>query len=41
MLERVTRDDYRGRYRRAAGSGDYIPADYDDAILDRFSLAPR
>ena len=41
MLERITRHDYRGHYRRAAGSGDYTPADYDDAILSRFSLLPR
>jgi cysteine desulfurase/selenocysteine lyase len=40
MLERISRHDYRGHYRRAAGSGDYMPADYDDAILRRFSLAP-
>jgi cysteine desulfurase / selenocysteine lyase len=41
MLKRIARHDYRGRYSRAAGSGDYTPADYDDAILGRFSLAPR
>ena len=41
MLERITRHDYHGHYRRAAGSGDYTPADYDDAILSRFSLLPR
>ena len=41
MVERITRHDYCGHYRRAAGSGDYIPADYDDAILSRFSLLPR
>jgi cysteine desulfurase / selenocysteine lyase len=39
MLERIRRHDYRGDYRRAAGSGDYIPADYDDAIFSRFPLA--
>jgi selenocysteine lyase/cysteine desulfurase len=41
MLERITHHDYCGHYRRAAGSGDYTPADYDDAILSRFSLASR
>lgn len=41
MLERITRHDYGGRYSRAAGSDDYTPADCDDAILGRFSLAPQ
>lgn len=40
MLERITRHDYRGDYRRPADSGDYLPAGYEDAILSRFSLAP-
>jgi selenocysteine lyase/cysteine desulfurase len=40
MLGRITRHDYCGHYRRAADSVDYVPADYDDAILTRFSLAP-
>ena len=41
MVQRITRQDYCGHYRQAAGSGDYIPADYDDAIFSRFSLAPH
>jgi selenocysteine lyase/cysteine desulfurase len=41
MLERIARHDYAGHYRRTGGSGDYVPAGYDDAILGRFSLAPR
>jgi hypothetical protein len=41
MLERITQHDYCGRSSRATGGGDYTPADYDDAILSRFSLAPR
>jgi selenocysteine lyase/cysteine desulfurase len=41
MLERITRRDYRGDYRRAAGSGDYIPAGYDDAILSRITRGLR
>ena len=41
MLERIARRDYCGHYRPAAGSGDYTPAGYDDAILSRFSLTPR
>jgi selenocysteine lyase/cysteine desulfurase len=41
MLERITRHDYRGHYRLAAGSGDYTPADYDDAICSRFTLSSR
>jgi selenocysteine lyase/cysteine desulfurase len=41
MLERIARHDYAGHYHRADGSGDYVPAGYDDAILGRFSLARR
>ncbi len=38
MLERIVRRDYHGDYFRDAESGGYIPAGYDDAILDHFSL---
>ena len=38
MLERIARDDFRGHYCRAAGSGDYIPAGYEDAMSGHFSL---
>jgi hypothetical protein len=41
MLARIARHDYAGHYRRTGGSGDYVPAGYDDAILGRFSLVPR
>ena len=38
MLERIVRRDYHGDYFRDAGSGDYRPAGYEDAILEHFSL---
>jgi hypothetical protein len=41
MLERITRQDFLGDYRPVADSGGYMPAGYEDAILSRFSLAPR
>jgi cysteine desulfurase / selenocysteine lyase len=31
-LERITRRDYRGRYRLLPDGSDYVPAGYDDAI---------
>jgi hypothetical protein len=33
------RRDYHGDYFQDAESGGYVPAGYDDAILDHFSLA--
>jgi selenocysteine lyase/cysteine desulfurase len=38
MLERIVRRDYHGDYFRDAESGAYLPAGYEDAILDHFSL---
>ena len=35
MLERIDRGDFRGRYRRAPESGDYLPVGYKDPTFSR------
>lgn len=37
MLERITRDDYRGRYRQLP-SGEFVPEGYDDDFTRQFAL---
>jgi len=41
MLHRISRDDFTGKYRVHAASGEYIPVDYHEPFDDFFSLEPR
>ncbi len=38
MLQRIVRNDYRGRYEQVPESGDYMPAGHEDTISSHFSL---
>ena len=38
MLQRIVRNDYRGRYDQVPESGDYMPAGYEDPISSHFSF---
>ncbi len=38
MLERITRGDYKGDYRLAPGTGEYMPVNYEDPLAPFFLL---
>jgi selenocysteine lyase/cysteine desulfurase len=38
MLQRIVRGDYRGDYRLESGSGEYIPANYQEPLAEYFLL---
>lgn len=41
MVERIARDDYQGDYRLVPGTGEFIPAGYEDPLSDHFVLGPQ
>ena len=38
MLERIAANDYQGEYELEVASGEYLPVDYEEPILDFLPL---